>query len=108
MKTGKSNFTIEPTYRTAIAEILATFKPTEADAAPKRGPGRPRKVVAEIPMVHARRRGRVNGFVVLPSDALKNWAFWTQLVVMANEAVRRRSHLVLETDGYIVKVRQAQ
>ena len=39
---------------------------------------------------------------------MKNWSFWTQLVVMANEAVRRRSHLVLETDGFIVKVRLAQ
>ena len=126
----KSVYRIVPRYRSRISKFLAGFREPkaakrgpgrprkiEAQAGPKRGPGRPRKVVPELPTARRRGRplkvaapppGRKNDFVVLPSDAMKNWSFWTQLVVMANEAVRRRSHLVLETDGFIVKVKQAQ
>jgi hypothetical protein len=130
--TKLSVFTIDPKYRAQIASFLANFKEPAKVEQPKRGPGRPRKTevagvvkrgpgrprkteVVAAAAEPARRRGRppkavsagagrVNGVVTLPSDAIENWSFWTQLVAFANHAAQQGKSLRITTDGIDVKV----
>lgn len=49
-----------------------------------------------------------SGSFTLPSNALREWTFWTELVAFANSATKRGAGLLLETDGASVQVRASR
>jgi hypothetical protein len=132
--TGKRVYTIEAKYRDDVARILSGV-PTEAPAAaaqaPKRGPGRPRKVEAEptapkrgpgrprkidvameslvgtptpAQTKSTRKAKRASDSIALPFGVIPDVNFWLQLVAMANEAVRRGKTIRFISDGRDVKI----